>query len=49
MNLIADLAQFRKELQAMNRKLDQIINLLTMLVEMQIEERDGDDGPRDAE
>ena len=40
MGLVAELQFFKKELQAMNRKLDQVIALLKLLVELQTEDTD---------
>ena len=40
MSLFDELANFKRELQAMNRKLDQVIELLKMLVELQTEDDD---------
>ena len=44
MSLIPDLGTFKRELQATNRKLDQVIALLKMLVEAQCNDcEDGDE------
>jgi len=40
MSLFDELGTFKRELQAMNRKLDQVIDLLKMLVELQTEDED---------
>jgi len=43
MSLLTEVRAFMAQLLAMNRKLDQIIDLLKMLVEMQAKEQDDDE------
>ena len=45
MSLLGEVKKFKEETRAMNRKLDQIIELLKMLVKLQTEDEDGDDKP----